>query len=188
MKIYTKTGDQGESGLFGGKRVPKNHARLEAYGTVDELNAHIGFALSLAREEKLVAQSTINTQLKTIQHTLFTLGAHLATPYSLEKIPATLPTFSSSPVEQLETWIDDMERILPQLTGFILPGGSPLASAIHIARTVTRRVERAVITLHQEESVLPEILQYLNRLSDYLFVLSRYINFHTGHQDVLWKK
>lgn len=189
MKIYTKTGDRGESSLFGGKRVPKYHVRLEAYGTVDELNAQIGFVLSLAREEEaLVRIPAVREQLETIQHTLLRIGSHLATPYPPELPPKTLPTFSSSPVEQLETWIDEMEKILPPLTSFILPGGSRVASVLHIARTVCRRTERRAVELHQQEPVRVEILHYLNRLSDYLFVLSRYINLNTDYTDIFWKK
>jgi len=168
MKIYTKTGDKGETGLLGGKRVPKYDLRIEAYGTVDELNAHIG----MVRDG--VGEPSIVSLLVQIQEALFTVGALLAT--DPEKAPGfALPEIVSTDIELLEKAIDDMDKVLPPMKHFVLPGGHQSVSQMHIARCVCRRAERRVVELNaQGGGVYGLITIYLNRLSDYLFVLSRY--------------
>lgn len=187
MKIYTKTGDAGETGLFGGTRVPKHSPRLNAYGTIDELNAALGCAVSLARSQD--ALSEIANMLENIQHTLFCIGSHLSTPYdSVEEIPTSLPPFKPEAVTQLEHQIDSLQAALPELTQFILPGGHPAAASIHLARTICRRAERNVIELQQTNFVLPQIIMYLNRLSDFLFVAARTANYLTHTPETPWEK
>jgi cob(I)alamin adenosyltransferase len=174
-RIYTKTGDKGETGLLGGTRVPKDDPRVAAYGDVDELNAAIGFAASLE------PQSFDMTFLATIQRDLFTIGAELASPD-----PAKAPHIGSAQVEALEQVIDTHGAKLPTLKNFILPGGTPKAGALHLARTVCRRAERAVVGLARRETISPTIVPYLNRLSDLLFVLARAANAQAGRRDVTW--
>lgn len=180
-KIYTKTGDTGETGLFGGGRVPKDQVRVAAYGDVDELNAIIGFAASL---EPTGLELEL---LQNIQRQLFTIGAELSTlkPETLAKILTSGPT-SQGEITTLERAIDGWEERLEPLRNFILPGGSPKAGALHFARTVCRRAERAVVTLANVESVSPFILAYLNRLSDLLFVLARAANTQAGRPELQW--
>lgn len=178
FKIYTKTGDQGETGLFGGKRLPKYHLRIEAYGTVDELNAYLG----------LVRDSIHNEQarniLKEIQDRLFTIGANLASdPDKSMSTPDLLP----ADVEALETQMDEMDASLAPLKNFILPGGHPAVSYCHVARTVCRRAERQVVALAANEPVENIVLIYLNRLSDYLFVLGRKVAQDLGVEEVAWQ-
>jgi cob(I)alamin adenosyltransferase len=181
MKIYTKTGDRGETGLFAGPRVRKDDPRIEAYGTVDELNAVLG----LARCEKLPPE--IDGLIAGIQHTLFDLGAELATPD-----PASRGTdlVSTGQIEALEAAIDKYEATLPPLKTFILPGGVDGAAWLHLARTVCRRAERHVVTLGHEKGakLSPHVLVYLNRLGDLLFVLARAVNHMAGHGDIAWQK
>ena len=178
MKIYTKTGDAGETGLFGGGRVPKDHLRVRAYGDVDELNATVGLAAALE-------PATFERELlESIQRDLFTIGAELATPPTAK--PERRETLDAARVATLEGAIDRHEAGLPSLKNFILPGGAPKAAALHVARTVCRRAERAVVTLNQDQPVNETIIHYLNRLSDLLFVLARAVNAHTGHPDVTW--
>ncbi|MBI1967621.1 MAG: cob(I)yrinic acid a,c-diamide adenosyltransferase [Gemmatimonadetes bacterium] len=181
MKIYTKTGDAGETGLFGGGRVPKDDARVAAYGEVDELNAAIGLALSLD------PQGFQHTLLQTIQRDLFTIGAELATP-DTTKLHKVLPgpPIGDSEVGALETVIDTTEERLEPLKNFILPGGTPKAAALHLARTVCRRAERGVVALAGGTPVSPAIVRYLNRLSDLLFVLARAANSQAGRPDIKW--
>jgi len=174
-RIYTKTGDQGETGLFGGGRVSKDHPRVAAYGEVDELNAAVGFAASLE------PQAFDAAFLETIQRDLFTIGAELASPD-----PAKAPHIGEPQIGMLEHMIDGHEAKLPPLKNFILPGGTPKAAAFHLARTVCRRAERAVVALSHHADVSPAILQYLNRLSDLLFVLARAANAQAGRPDVQW--
>ena len=181
MKIYTKTGDSGETGLLGGGRVRKDDPRVASYGQVDELCAAIGFALAL---EPL---DFSRDALERIQRDLFTMGAELATPQ-----PATLGkvllgnSIGDREIRTLETIIDAREAELTPLTNFILPGGTPKAAALHVARTVCRRAERAVVSLERNARVSPAIVKYLNRLSDLLFVLARAANAAGGHADVKW--
>jgi cob(I)alamin adenosyltransferase len=183
MKIYTKTGDKGDTGLFGGGRVPKAHVRVEAYGTVDELNASLGAALTSVSDDE------IRTGLSRIQHDLFNLGSSLATPGSESGTakPAT-PAIPSPRVGEMEDWIDSATQETPELRAFVLPGGSAGAASLHLARTVCRRAERAVVRLSLEEPVASEVIQYLNRLSDLLFAWARLENSRKGIPDVLWEK
>lgn len=178
FKIYTKTGDKGETSLFGGRRLSKNHLRIEAYGTVDELNAHIG----LVRD--LVEPAGVGSLLFEVQNRLFVLGSSLACDPDSQPL---VPDLKASDIQVLEQEIDRMEEGLPPLKHFILPGGHPTVSHCHIARCVCRRAERLCVALAQEEQVEPLILEYLNRLSDYLFVLSRHIGKQSGAEEVIWK-
>jgi cob(I)alamin adenosyltransferase len=180
MKIYTKTGDTGETGLFRGARVPKHDLRVDAYGNVDELNAWIGALLSEIHEPE------IHHQLSTIQHQLFEVGADLATPPQSPDDKNIRIT--SDLVQELEKSIDHFEEHLPPLQNFILPGGSKGGALLHYARTVCRRAERSVTRLQAEQSINPEIVRYLNRLSDFLFVAARTENHKAGAPEVLWKK
>lgn len=175
MKIYTKTGDDGTTSLYGGTRLPKNHIRIEAYGTVDELNAWIGLIGDQSRDQHEV--------LKSIQDRLFTLGAHLAASPNKDM---PLPDITPEDSTLLEKEMDKMTLLLSPLKYFILPGGHREISEIHLARTVCRRAERRVMALHLEEAVDPMILIYLNRLSDYLFVLSRWKANQLGVEEIKW--
>jgi len=183
VKIYTRTGDAGDTGMFGGGRVPKDHLRVEAYGQVDELNAAIGLARALE------PPGFHNGLLETIQRDLFTIGAQLAAPEpgQLSKaLSRSGPPIGESEVGALEDAIDAAEAELEPLKSFILPGGTAKAGALHVARTVCRRAERAVVALARAEQVSPAILQYLNRLSDLLFVLARVANARAGRPDIKW--
>lgn len=184
MKIYTRTGDAGDTALFGGGRVSKDHHRVAAYGTVDELNACIGWAVAT------VADGEIRDRLSQIQHDLFALGAVLASvpPQDDRPRPKGVPEVPSARIAQMEGWMDDAEGELPPLRAFILPGGSPGAAALHLARTVCRRSERAVVHLATLEPVGEGLVVYLNRLSDLLFTFARLENHRAGVGDVEWKK
>lgn len=177
MKIYTKTGDDGSTSLYGGKRVSKSDLRVEAYGTIDELNAWIG----LIRDE--IHGHLIKDFLKDVQDRLFDIGSHLA---SDPEKNLKLPEINESQIETIEHEIDRMNEMLEPLKYFILPGGSRKISEIHITRTVCRRAERIIVALSQVNSVEIIIIKYLNRLSDYLFVLSRYIAKETGVEENKW--
>ncbi len=180
MKIYTKKGDKGTTALFGGKRLPKSHMKIDAYGTVDELNAYIGLLRDLIEHDETVAL------LIEIQDRLFTLGAHLATvPEKKEKL--NLPGIFTSDVEKLEQAIDQMNEALPPMRAFVLPGGHPTVSHCHIARCICRRAERKTVALNLEEPVDDIILTYLNRLSDYLFVLSRKLSHDLNAKEIEWQ-
>ncbi len=185
MKIYTKTGDKGKTSLFGGTRVPKYHLRIEAYGTIDELNAHIG----LVRDQK-VDDHTASILLK-IQNELFTLGSMLATPPEKELLKSgkqrlNIEKTDANKIMVLEKEMDTMNESLPPMTHFILPGGNPIVSHCHIARCVCRRAERITTQLSDESNLNPQILMYLNRLSDYLFVLARKLTFDTKSLEIPW--
>jgi cob(I)alamin adenosyltransferase len=180
MKIYTRTGDDGTTGLFGGERVPKASARVEAYGSVDELCAVLGTALAAPGG---LAPPFVDV-LTRVQRDLFVLGADLATPPGRET--SYLPRLEAAHVAALERWIDEQEAELPPLRNFILPGGSPLAAQLHLARTVCRRAERATVALAAEEAVGPLPVQYLNRLGDLLFVLARRANRLVGEPEHEW--
>ncbi|TWP23881.1 cob(I)yrinic acid a,c-diamide adenosyltransferase [Apibacter muscae] len=175
MKIYTKSGDDGTTSLYGGKRVSKNITRIKAYGDVDELNSYIGLIRSYNKD------LNIDKQLHIIQNSLFDLGAELATPPEKMILANGKPRLTCmikvQQIEQIESWIDVMQEVLPKLKEFILPTGSILTSTTHIARTVCRRAEREVVTLNEIEKVRNICLNYLNRLSDYLFVLARYFGY-----------
>ncbi|HVJ14922.1 MAG TPA: cob(I)yrinic acid a,c-diamide adenosyltransferase [Polyangiaceae bacterium] len=180
MKIYTRTGDRGQTGLFGGARLDKDDARVEAYGTVDELNATLG----VARAEGL--SRDVDAALATIQDDLLRLGAELATAPGKEHL-LTLARIDGSDATRLETFIDESEGLLPALSNFILPGGSKAAASLHHARTVCRRAERRVISAYRGSSTGAEIVIYLNRLSDLLFVFARRANQEAGESDVQWQ-
>ncbi|WP_234735394.1 cob(I)yrinic acid a,c-diamide adenosyltransferase [Tellurirhabdus bombi] len=180
MKIYTRTGDTGETSLIGGTRVSKADLRIDTYGTVDELNAHIG----LLRDQE-VNESRRN-ELKEIQDRLFTIGAELATePEKKSRKP--LPVILDSDVDVLEEAMDRMDADLPPLRNFVLPGGHQSVSFCHLARTVCRRAERLVAALSNADPVDPLIIKYLNRLSDYLFVLGRKMTQELGIEEVTWQ-
>ena len=178
-RIYTKTGDAGETGLFGGGRVGKDDARVEACGAVDELNAALGAARARGVDPKLEAL------LAGAQSALFTIGADLATPpgaRARSAVPPVEPAWTLA----LESAIDRFELALPPLRHFVLPGGTAAAAGLHLARAVCRRAERRVVALHRREPVEPEVLAYLNRLSDFLFVAARVANHRAGSPETLW--
>lgn len=177
MKIYTKTGDDGTTGLYGGGRVSKASARIECYGTVDELNSVIGMTLS--RD----CSPECRRYLTTIQHTLFVLGADLATPNDSK---ASVDRIEEHNATQLEQWIDELDARLEPLKNFILPGGTESASTLHVARTVCRRAERLCVGAHEVEDLGDAVVHYLNRLSDFLFMLARWENQAAGLEDTPW--
>jgi cob(I)alamin adenosyltransferase len=179
MKIYTKKGDSGTTGLIGGTRLPKHHIRIESYGTVDELNSYIGLLRDLIEEE------STNTALVEIQDRLFTIGSHLAA--DPEKSNMTLPELHQSDVVFLEKSIDTMDEYLPPMKFFVLPGGHPTVSHCHIARCICRRAERTIAHLGEHETIEPLIFAYMNRLSDYLFVLSRKLAHDLQATETPWK-
>lgn len=179
MKIYTKSGDTGMTALLGGKRVSKAHIRIDAYGTVDELNAHMG----LLRDQEV--NRNRSALLKDIQNALFVIGSTLATTPG--KLNVKKPDITQGDLLQLEDEIDAMEVELKPLSKFILPGGHQVVSLCHLARTVCRRTERCVIALHEQEQVEEIILKYLNRLSDYLFVLGRKIANELNVEEITWE-
>ncbi|WP_181305777.1 cob(I)yrinic acid a,c-diamide adenosyltransferase [Rufibacter sp. XAAS-G3-1] len=180
MKIYTKTGDKGETSLIGGTRVKKSHLRIEAYGTVDELNSFLGVVRDQDVNQKRQAL------FSEIQDRLFTIGSTLATdPVKEGKVQT--PDLHQGDIKLLEEQMDLMDEQLPPLRNFILPGGHPAVSFCHVARTVCRRAERLVIALQEESHVDDLVVQYLNRLSDFLFVLSRTIGFELGVKEITWK-
>ena len=177
MKIYTKTGDSGTTALFGGKRLSKDDIRIEAYGTVDELNSFIGLL------NASFSEASQNYFLTEVQKRLFTIGSNLASDPDKNMIT---PDINDGDIQMLENAMDTMNELLEPLKNFILPGGDPAIGHAHVCRTVCRRAERRVITLDHETAVDPLIIIYLNRLSDYFFVLSRYIGHTKGIDDVLW--
>ena len=179
MKIYTRSGDDGDTGLFDGTRVSKNDPRVGAYGDVDELNAWLGFVRSSTDDHDLT------TMLEQIQRDLFALGARLADPAKRIAERVTKAAVSSEDVVRLEAWIDRLESELPPLRRFILAGGSPAGAALHVARTVCRRAERSIVTLGSG-AVEPELLVYVNRLSDLLFVMARAANRRSGASEHEW--
>lgn len=182
MKIYTRRGDAGATGLFGGGRVAKDHIRVEAYGSVDELSAAVGVA------QVNVTDGRTRDRLGLVQRDLFAIGAHLATPPPRPGgRPPELPELPADRIGELEVWIDDAAAVCPPLRNFVLPGGSAGASHLHLARAVCRRAERRVVTLAGEAEVAPGIVRYLNRLSDYLFAAARLENHRTERGDVEWK-
>ena len=173
-KIYTRTGDDGTTGLGDGSRVPKDSARVEAYGTVDELNSALGVLLAVPK-----LPEDVTAVLTRIQHELFDMGGELCIPGQR--------VFTAEHVSRLENWLDGFNDALPPLREFILPGGGPAAAACHLARTIARRAERRVWALARAESVSPEVAKYLNRPSDLLFVLARVLARHERGTEVLWK-
>ncbi|WDQ15495.1 cob(I)yrinic acid a,c-diamide adenosyltransferase [Rhodopirellula sp. P2] len=195
MKIYTRTGDSGTTGLFGGPRVAKDDTRIEAYGTVDELNATLGQVRSALEQsaadasEAQRALGELDARLVQVQHELFSIGAELASPHPDQ---FDLRVIGNPHIERLEEWIDDAEQHLPPLKQFILPGGSILASHVHLSRAVCRRAERRVISLadavQTETPISDTVIIYLNRLSDWLFVVSRLVNQILNVPDQIWEK
>lgn len=184
MKIYTKTGDEGKTSLFGGKRVSKDSPRVEAYGAVDELNAILGIAMTHVDDE------TLHERLLTLQRELFVIGADLATPDEEKgggKAASWVPRMTGERIQQLEVWIDEAQDELTPMKAFILPGGVPAAVHLHHARTVCRRAERRVVALEHWETVGEFVRIYLNRLSDLLFVWARLANQRAGVDDRPWK-
>ncbi len=181
VKIYTRTGDEGDTGLFGGGRVPKDHPRVSAYGDVDELNSSLGLVRAVAD------QSFFDELLESIQRDLFAIGGHLATP-DPERVRKALEKASLSParISEFEQVMDDADKALPPLRAFVLPAGTRIAAALHVARTVCRRAERSVVHLTHTEAVPQLFLTYLNRLSDLLFTLARLANRRDGVADSTW--
>jgi cob(I)alamin adenosyltransferase len=180
MKLYTKTGDAGSTGLIGGKRVPKNHLRIEAYGCVDELNSVLGFC-------RVNQPGWVNDLLAPVQHELFVIGSHLALDDTQDPSEWKLPELSQKSIARLEKQIDHAEDELPKLKNFILPGGTELAARLHIARTVARRAERSLVSLSEHAKVDAKMMVYLNRLSDWLFASARLANHRAGVADVIWE-
>jgi cob(I)alamin adenosyltransferase len=182
-RIYTKRGDAGETGLVGGQRVPKDARRIEAYGTVDELNAFVGLAaVSCAEDPKLAALGSI---LLRVQHELFNLGSIMAT--EPQDVHPKQPRVTHAEIARLEREIDAMNEDLAPLRSFVLPGGTRVNAELHVARTVCRRAERLLVGCAREEVIPPETIQYLNRLSDAFFVWSRWVNHVLGVPEVLWE-
>ena len=181
FRIYTKTGDKGETSLIGGVRVSKSHIRIESYGTVDELNSYLGMVNDICGSEKIA------DIIHEIQDRLFTIGAALATNPDKD-VKIKLPDLHESDVKWLEQQIDEMNEVLPEMRSFILPGGNLASSTCHVARCVCRRAERICVAMQeQNEFVPPLIIQYLNRLSDHLFVLARYIGYLSNAPEIPWR-
>lgn len=182
-KLYTRIGDAGETALIGGRRVPKDHLRVEAYGSIDELNSALGLAVSFIRQRRIV------DALQTIQNELFNIGAELASDQSKRRGRKTADAFqlSAERTEWLEQLIDEYDARVPALRTFILPSGPASATSLHLARTICRRAERAVVSLANAESVNPAVLAYLNRLCDLLFVLARYLNKAARRRELTWQ-
>jgi cob(I)alamin adenosyltransferase len=184
-RIYTRTGDRGETGLFGGGRVSKTDPRVEAYGAVDELNAALGVAIAALGHDG--GGGGLRARLEAIQPDLFAIGAHLATPpLPAERTAPKLPQLPADHVAEMESWMDEAEDALPPLRAFVMPGGSPAGAALHFARTVCRRAERRVLALAATQPVADAIVVYLNRLSDYLFVAARLANDAAGAAEREW--
>lgn len=181
-QLYTGTGDRGTTSLVGGQRICKDSIRIEAYGTVDELSSQLG----------VVAASTecpaeVSGQLREVQNELFNVGCYLATAVEPGEQPECVSLHGNA-VTRLEGWIDALDEQTPKIRAFVLPGGSPLAAQTHVARTVCRRAERRIITLQGESYVDPLVIKYFNRLSDYLFIAARFINFTLGIDEVVWQQ
>lgn len=177
--VYTKTGDKGTTALIGGTRVAKTHVRLEAYGTVDELNAQLGLLMTYLTDEKDRAM------VLKMQHTLFAIGSHLATDQDKVELRA-ISIITAAHIAELEQEIDLIDGALPALRAFVIPGGSRGSAVCHVCRTVCRRAERRILALAEEYKISPEVLSYMNRLSDYLFILSRKINIVEETDEIFW--
>ncbi len=182
-KLYTRIGDGGETALFGGRRVSKDHPRVAAYGTIDELNSALGLAVSFIRQKRVI------DELHKIQNELFNIGAELATDPSATRSKKASSTFELSPdkTQWIEQLIDEYDSRVPPLRTFILPSGPPGATSLHLARTICRRAEREVVSLARAETVNPAVLAYLNRLCDLLFVLARYLNKAARRRELTWE-
>lgn len=180
MKIYTKTGDKGQTSLIGGTRVLKSDVRIEAYGTVDELNSYVGI---VANYNALADQKAT---VEVIQHKLFVIGSHLATDRKVATI-SQKSIISEEDISYIESEIDKMNQVLPELRAFILPGGSVEAGFCHVCRTISRRAERRIVEMNIDYALDSQIVVYVNRLSDYFFTLARYVCFNQGAKEILWK-
>lgn len=180
MKIYTKTGDKGETGLFGGERVSKDSPRISAYGTIDELNSFIGYAITEVNDK------SVKENLAKIQNYLFTIGADLATPDNDKNVKLKIQRTPESFYKEIEKMIDEYDSQLEELRNFILPGGSKSSALLHICRTVCRRAEREAVVLKKSVTIGDNIVIFLNRLSDLFFVLSRFENKVSGYPDTIW--
>jgi cob(I)alamin adenosyltransferase len=180
QRIYTRTGDEGDTGLFGGARVSKSDPRVAAYGAVDELNAVLGWTLTHVQEPGIA------DRLASLQPDLFAIGAHLATVVRPGARPPKLPPLPAARVPEIERWIDDAEAMLPKLSAFVMPGGSAGGAALHVARTVCRRAEREIVGLAETADVPSSIIALMNRLSDLLFVWARRENAHAGTEEKQW--
>ena len=179
-KVYTRTGDKGETSLVGGVRIKKSHIRLEAYGTVDELSAHLGMLVAMMKENEE------RDFLVRTQNNLFNVCTHLATDQSQTPLYPSAH-LADGETTLLEQRVDNLMKQLPERQGFVLPGGVPAACQAHICRTVCRRAERRIAALAEEAQIAPEMQQYVNRLSDYLFVLAKIINFNEGKSEIVWQ-
>lgn len=180
--LYTRTGDSGSTSLVGGERVRKNSLRLEAYGTIDELSSCLG---AFASDSQCDAE--VRREVMEVQNELFNIGCYLATAVGEGSEPKC-PSLTPGKLGELETWIDTLDEKTPKIRAFVLPGGTPAASAAHIARTVCRRAERRILDLAETEYVDPAVITYINRLSDYLFIAARYSNFTAGEEEVTWRQ
>jgi len=180
MKIYTKTGDKGETGLFGGERVTKDSLRISAYGTIDELNAFIGYTITEIQD------ATVKEKLLTVQNYLFTVGSDLATPDTPKNEKLNIQRTPDSFYKEIEKTIDHYEAQLEELRNFILPGGVKSSAMLHVCRTICRRAEREIVALKKTVTIGDNILIFLNRLSDLFFVLSRFENKVSNHPDTIW--
>jgi cob(I)alamin adenosyltransferase len=182
--LYTRTGDAGQTSLFGGKRVPKDHPRVVAYGTIDELNSAIGVAASFIKQRRVLAA------LQSVQNELFDIGAELASENPVRRARKSTSTFDlgERSIQRLEGWIDEYDALVPPLQTFILPSGTNGASMLHLARTIARRAEREAVTLAKSAPVNDAILAYLNRLCDLLFALARYVNKAERRRELPWSK
>lgn len=186
MKIYTKRGDKGETTLYSGHKVSKSDIIIEALGSVDECNSSIGAALSFIPNDSRYVPTI--EQLIIIQHALFDIGAALATPRTQSEDAKIEKTrFDKEEIALLELWIDEMNEVLPRLTAFILPGGSPSGAMMHVARSICRRAERLIVPLHTRGDVSDDVMMYMNRLSDYLFMTSRHLNHLSMTPETKWK-
>ena len=181
MKIYTKGGDTGQTSLFGGSRISKHHLRIESYGTTDELNSFIG----LLRDHIDPELKAVHALLHSVQEIIFNIGSHLAADPTKENL--WLPDIYESDINTLEEAIDLMQDQLPELKNFILPGGHPTVSYCHVCRTICRRAERNISALNETEPINPLIIAYLNRLSDYFFILSRFIGKSLAIEEIIWQ-
>lgn len=179
--VYTRTGDNALTSIIGGDRIPKYSLRLEAYGTVDELSSFIG---NLVADDSVIDEQRVD--LFKIQNMLFNIGGYLATPPSIRHLE--VPGLTQENIEEMEGWIDDMDSQLPRLNNFIIPGGCEASAKANMARTVCRRAERRVLQLGAEEELNPLIMAYINRLSDYLFVIGRYLNKFANFEEITWQK
>lgn len=178
MPIYTRKGDKGKTSLKDGKKLPKNNPRIDSYGTIDELNSIIGVVITTSSK-----QQAVSSKLVKIQHDLFEIGAKLANPEDKSK---ALGSYLKQRVFEIEREIDEATEKMPELRNFILPGGGELGARLHLARTITRRVERKIVGLSEKEKIEEEVIIYFNRLSDYLFTLARFANFKDGKRENLW--